>query len=567
MKKKLVWTVGRRLAISYMMMTLLMIASGLVGLNSTRMLSNSLDFVTNEAWQTADGAMEGTIHVQNQVIMTYLGMMEPGLKKELLPNILESEKKSKAAFKRMSEAGLLPEESILRLNYYLKEFEKSRDMTLNMDHSAGGMDHSSGGMDHSMGGMDHSSGGMDHSMADMGGMDMHGDLSQKVEDLLGYLEEMEATADGMVESESVNISFIERFAFISVFSMLVLGVLTAVLFYLSNSRKIVKPLHNAAAMMEDIAQGEGNLTVSLEVKGHDEIAQLSSGFNHFVAKLRDTMVGVTAATAQLATATEEMSSIAGESRAGINKQRNETDMVATSMNEMSATTQEVARNAAEASSSAAEANDHALNGEKVVELTIGAIERLANEVSNARGAISTLNEDSANIAGVLDVIKDIAEQTNLLALNAAIEAARAGEQGRGFAVVADEVRTLASRTRESTEEIEGMIGRLLEATKNAVSTMETGQSAAQDAVATSDTARKALRDITSSVDSIVGLNNQIATAAEQQGVMAEEVNRSITNITNIAIETDAGAEQTSNSTEEMARLANELQDLVQQFKV
>ena len=567
MKKKLVWTVGRRLAISYMMMTLLMIASGLVGLNSTRMLSNSLDFVTNEAWQTADGAMEGTIHVQNQVIMTYLGMMEPGLKKELLPNILESEKKSKAAFKRMSEAGLLPEESILRLNYYLKEFEKSRDMTLNMDHSAGGMDHSSGGMDHSMGGMDHSSGGMDHSMADMGGMDMHGDLSQKVEDLLGYLEEMEATADGMVESESVNISFIERFAFISVFSMLVLGVLTAVLFYLSNSRKIVKPLHNAAAMMEDIAQGEGNLTVSLEVKGHDEIAQLSSGFNHFVAKLRDTMVGVTAATAQLATATEEMSSIAGESRAGINKQRNETDMVATSMNEMSATTQEVARNAAEASSSAAEANDHALNGEKVVELTIGAIERLANEVSNARGAISTLNEDSANIAGVLDVIKDIAEQTNLLALNAAIEAARAGEQGRGFAVVADEVRTLASRTRESTEEIEGMIGRLLEATKNAVSTMETGQSAAQDAVATSDTARRALHDITSSVDSIVGLNNQIATAAEQQGVMAEEVNRSITNITNIAVETDAGAEQSKSSTEEMARLASELQRLVHQFKV
>jgi len=541
-KKKAVWTVGKRLGLSYFMLTVLLIVSGAVGFNSTRMLTETLDFVTEEAWTTADGTMEGVINVQRQIILIQQIVNTPQLQEKLVPVIQEAELDAKKAFERTRGTNLLPEDSIKRLDYYLKEFSKARDASLAFLKQGAAGD-------------------------DFEGEEIQANLEVKVDDLLGFLDDLEMVADQKIEQETSNIALVVETAYISILAMLVSGVLVALVFYFSNSRKIVQPLRRAAAMMEDIAQGEGNLTVRMEVNGEDEIAKMCLGFNHFVEKLRDTMQRVTAATAQLATATEEMSSIAEESRAGINKQRNETDMVATSMNEMSATTQEVARNAADASSSAAEANDHALNGEKVVELTIGAIERLANEVSNARGAISTLNEDSANIAGVLDVIKDIAEQTNLLALNAAIEAARAGEQGRGFAVVADEVRTLASRTRESTEEIEQMIGRLLEATQNAVSTMETGQTAAQDAVATSDTARKALRDITSSVDSIVGLNNQIATAAEQQGVMAEEVNRSITNITNIAIETDAGAEQTSNSTEEMARLANELQGLVQQFKV
>jgi len=541
-KKKAVWTVGKRLGLSYFMLTALLIVSGAVGFNSTRMLTETLDFVTEEAWTTADGTMEGVINVQRQIILIQQIVNTPQLQEKLVPVIQEAELEAKKAFERTRSTNLLPEDSIKRLDYYLKEFSKARDASLAFLKQGAAAD-------------------------DFEGEEIQANLEVKVDDLLGFLDDLETVADQKIEQETSNIALVVETAYISILAMLVSGVIVALVFYFSNSRKIVKPLRRAAEMMEDIAQGEGNLTARMEVHGEDEIAKMCLGFNHFVEKLRDTMQRVTAATAQLATATDEMSAISKESQQGINKQRNETDMVATSMNEMSATTQEVARNAADASSSAAEANDHALNGEKVVELTIGAIERLANEVSNARGAISTLNEDSANIAGVLDVIKDIAEQTNLLALNAAIEAARAGEQGRGFAVVADEVRTLASRTRESTEEIEGMIGRLLDATKNAVSTMETGQTAAQDAVATSDTARKALRDITSSVDSIVGLNNQIATAAEQQGVMAEEVNRSITNITNIAIETDAGAEQTNNSTEEMARLANELQGLVQQFKV
>ena len=532
MKNKIVWTVGRRLALGYMVLASLLVASGGVGLNSTHMLSNSLDFVTEKALLAQDGFMTGVIAVQRQVILLQQVMRNPKLQETLSPEIKGARASADKAFNRMFDSGVFSEDQTKRAKYYLGQFGSTSDKFL-------------GALDGSQ--------QLDEFEADM----VRDELDLKVDDLLSYLDEQDGQVKGMVESETKNLDTVKDIAFISVLSMLAAGVLVAFIFYFNNYNKIVKPLQLAADMMDDIAEGEGNLTVCLKVNGKDEIARLCGSFNHFVEKLRITIQKMMAATAQVSTAAEEMSA----------RQRNETDHVAVSMSQMSVTTQEMARNASLASTSAAEANDFAVNGERVVEMTIKAIEKLASEVGNTTSAISTLNADSANIAGVLDVIKGIAEQTNLLALNAAIEAARAGEQGRGFAVVADEVRTLASRTRQSTEEIENMIQRLLDATSNAVTTMESGQAAAQEAVATSDTARKALHDITTSVDSIVGLNNHIATAAEEQGMVAEEVSKSITNINSIAVDSEQGANQVNNATQSLAALAADLQGLVQQFKV
>jgi methyl-accepting chemotaxis protein len=237
------------------------------------------------------------------------------------------------------------------------------------------------------------------------------------------------------------------------------------------------------------------------------------------------------------------------------------------MNEMSATVQEVARNAVEAAEAAKEADNTFHQGKQVIDRVIEAIGELANEVEKAANVIQQLEAESMNIGSVLDVIKSIAEQTNLLALNAAIEAARAGEQGRGFAVVADEVRTLAGRTQQSTQEIEEMISKLQSGANNAVKVMETGKDMTKVGVDQAAAAGEALLTINTAVERITGMNTQIASAAEEQSSVAEEINRSIVSINEVAEQSAAGAQQTAQASNDLARLADQLKALVGRFKV
>ncbi|MGD8593954.1 MAG: methyl-accepting chemotaxis protein, partial [Gammaproteobacteria bacterium] len=232
-----------------------------------------------------------------------------------------------------------------------------------------------------------------------------------------------------------------------------------------------------------------------------------------------------------------------------------------------ATVQEVARNATEAANAASHSDEEAQKGQAVVDRTINAIDALASEVDRAANVIHRLEQDSDQIGTVLDVIKGIAEQTNLLALNAAIEAARAGEQGRGFAVVADEVRTLASRTQQSTAEIQQMIERLQAGAQEAVSVMDDSRSRAADSVSSAQSAGQSLQSITGSVASITDMNTQIAAAADEQSAVAEEVNKNIVNINHAAERAADGAKQTSAASNALAGLAQDLQALVGQFKV
>ncbi len=312
---------------------------------------------------------------------------------------------------------------------------------------------------------------------------------------------------------------------------------------------------------------EGDLSARVDYTAKDEIGHIATTVNHMAENFRNTVNEVKDAITRLAAAAEETSVVTAQTTAGINQQQTETSQVATAINEMSATVQEVARNAVEAAAAAQEADDTFENGKKVIDRVITSIGDLAGEVEKASNVIQQLELESKNIGSVLDVIKSIAEQTNLLALNAAIEAARAGEQGRGFAVVADEVRTLAGRTQESTQEIEEMIGKLQSGTNNAVKVMGQGKEMTQVGVEQAAAAGEALQTINAAVERITSMNTQIASAAEEQSTVTEEINRSIVSINGVAEQSSIGAQQTAAASDDLAKLAEQLKGLVDRFKV
>jgi len=332
-------------------------------------------------------------------------------------------------------------------------------------------------------------------------------------------------------------------------------------------RGISRPIKNTVAALNDIAEGDGDLTQRLKNDSKDEIGELSVAFNKFVTRVQEMVQHIGGSTGQLGAAAEEMSIITDNTNNGIMRQQSETEQVATAMNQMTSTVQEVARNASEAAASAHQADDETRNGNQVVRETVGAINSLAAEINLASDVIQRLEEDSQSIGTVLDVIRGIAEQTNLLALNAAIEAARAGEQGRGFAVVADEVRTLASRTQKSTEEINEMIGKLQANAHAAVTAIDGSKKQAEVGVERANAAGTSLDTITASITKINDMNMQIASAAEQQSAVADEINKNIFSINDIAEESAASANETLKSSQEMAVLASDLQLMVSKFKV
>jgi len=347
---------------------------------------------------------------------------------------------------------------------------------------------------------------------------------------------------------------------------LIVGVLAIVLYlFVGLYLSVVGNIAKVGEVTQDMANGK--LKTRLVMNTRDEMQQIAIDFNDMAEKFEALVQQIVSATAQLASAAEEVSTVASESSQNIGNQSSETEQIATAMNEMTATVQEVASNAANAAGAANNADNEAKAGKQVVEQTSQAIQQLAEDVERAAQVIHKLEQDSENIGSVLDVIKGIAEQTNLLALNAAIEAARAGEHGRGFAVVADEVRTLASRTQQSTDEIQDMIEKLQGGARNAVEVMEQGRSQAQTGVEQAKDAADSLEAIARAVATINEMNTMIASAAEEQSATAEEMNRGIVNINELTQNTSTGAEQTTASSQELSKLAIQLQSLVAQFKI
>ena len=331
------------------------------------------------------------------------------------------------------------------------------------------------------------------------------------------------------------------------------------------TRSIVTPLRKAVEVAETIAGG--NLSKAIEDDGKDEPARLLGALAAMQANLRQTIQQIAGSATQLASAAEELSAVTEEASKGLQQQNNEIDQAATAVNEMTAAVEEVARNAVSTSEASAQSNQAAREGRDRVVETVGAIQTMTQDVQNTAAMIEGLATQGRDIGKVLDVIRAIAEQTNLLALNAAIEAARAGEAGRGFAVVADEVRALAHRTAQSTQEIEKMVAGIQNGTGQAVQSMEQSNQRTQSTLEMARAAGVALEQITQSISLINERNLVIASASEEQAQVSREVDRNLMNIRDLATQSTAGADQTSAASFELSRLAADLNAMVARFVV
>lgn len=330
---------------------------------------------------------------------------------------------------------------------------------------------------------------------------------------------------------------------------------------------IARPLKQMVTMLDDIAQGEGDLTRRLTSDRSDELGSIAKGFNTFLAKLQAMITQVVTSVQSVSDSSEHTADIAIRTNIGVHKQMAEIDQVATAVHEMTATAQDVARNATQAAQAASHADQAAAQGMQIVRDTSNSIGVLAVEIGKAVGVVQTLAKDSENINAILTAIRGIAEQTNLLALNAAIEAARAGEQGRGFAVVADEVRNLAQKTQKATEEIQTMIQQLQQGTRDVVRVMEDSQNRTDESVQHAAKAAQALETITQAVSVINDMNTQIASAAEEQSAVADDINRNVINIGQVANEVAGGADESSAASADLTKLAEQQRRLINQFKV
>lgn len=352
----------------------------------------------------------------------------------------------------------------------------------------------------------------------------------------------------------------------AVVTVVVIGVLSAIISFVLQAG-IVGPINSVAEALEDIAGGEGDLTRRLPVNSQDEVGRLSTAFNTFVDKVHGIIADFAETATDLNSQANGLSGTAKETERGVVRQQTEIQQVVTAVREMAAVVGDVASNVSQAAANAEEADKQANAGRAVVSSTVSKIEGLARDIDAAAEVIDKLRAETDSIGSVLDVIRGIAEQTNLLALNAAIEAARAGEQGRGFAVVADEVRTLASRTQSSTQEIQVMIERLQSGAREAVQMMEKGTGQASESVTQAEEASQALDAITGGVGAIKDKTNQIASASEEQSAATREMERNMENIADVARKASEGSIEIATSTARLAEMAARMAKIVKQFKV
>ncbi len=383
-------------------------------------------------------------------------------------------------------------------------------------------------------------------------------IHKKIVELVEYQLEIAQQERIRAGEQSDSIGY--WFTLIAIFAVLAMCVIGYLIAF-----SIIRPLDKMRRTIEDIEQ-HSDLSLKLSDESNDEIGQMASAFNSMLNKFNSIIQRVSSTSIEISSVTNQMVTVTDATKLNMSQQRSDTDQLATAVTEMAATAQEVAGNAHQAADASQQAEENAIQGQQVIANTISSMNAIAGDIEEASKVIADLASDSDEIGTVLDVIKGIAEQTNLLALNAAIEAARAGEQGRGFAVVADEVRSLASRTQQSTEEIQTMIERLQAGASKAVKVTEAGLERTRESVSQSSGATDSLNVIITSVKKINDIIIQVSSAAEEQTNVAEEINQRIVSISQIAEKTDEGSKQTVECSENLSIQSADLNSVVNQFK-
>jgi len=401
---------------------------------------------------------------------------------------------------------------------------------------------------------------------DAGLLDLvNGDLrrySDQMATILQWLVDLNKQDSDAAVSASLNEYISARNIIITVITLT--GIMTFLLAIIL-TRSIVRPLEEAVQAAESVA--EGDLTQTVNPQGRDEVSRLQQALKTMQINLRDTLQQITSSATQVASAAEELNAVTEEGSRSLQQQNSEIEQAAAAVNEMTAAVEEVAKNAVSTSTASTQSSTSASDGRRRVRETVVAIEEMNKDIGIAAEQIRDLATQTNDIEKVLEVIRAIAEQTNLLALNAAIEAARAGEAGRGFAVVADEVRALAHRTQQSTQEIEMMVIGIQQGSSQAVQSMHNNSMRAKATLNAAQSAGDALEDITQSVSLISDRNLVIASAAEEQAQVSREVDRNLMNIRDLSLQSSAGASQTNSASHELSRLAIGLNQMVGRFKI